>query len=102
MVCVWSMAICRSMDGRNGGVELRQHGANAVHGIDNVGARLAEDDHQHGRLAVGVSGVAEVFHRIDHVADVGDPHAGAVVIGDQQGLIVDGFEQSGRWRRPPT
>ena len=78
--------------GGNGGVNLRQHGADAVHGVDDVGARLAEDDDQHGRLAVGVAGVAHVFHGIDHVADIGDAHGGAVVIGDEQGLVVDGLE----------
>ena len=92
MVTVWSMATCRSMACGMDGLQLRQHGADAVHGVDDVGARLAEDDHQHGRLAVGVAGIAQVFHRIHRVADIGDAHGGAVVIGDHQRLVVDGLE----------
>ena len=74
MVTVWSMADLH-LDGlRNGGLELRQRRRDAVHGIDDVGAGLAEDDHQHRRLAVGVARIADIFDRIDDLADVGDAH----------------------------
>ena len=47
---------------------------------------------QHGRLAVGVAGVAQVFDGIHHVAHVGDAYGGAVVVGDEQRLVIDGVE----------
>ncbi len=60
-------ARCRLMDCGNGGVKLRQHGADAIHGVDDVGAGLPEDDDQDGGLAVGVTGVAQVFDGIDRL-----------------------------------
>ena len=56
MVTVWSIATLTSM-ARDRRLQLRQGGADAVHRLNDVGARLAEDNHQHGRLAVGVSRV---------------------------------------------
>ena len=67
MVTVWSIATRISMARGMAACKLRQSGANAVDGVDDVGAGLAEDDHQHRRLAVGVAGIAQVFHRIHRV-----------------------------------
>ena len=70
--------------GGNGGVNLRQHVADAIDGLDDVGARLAEDDDEDGGLAVGIAGVAQVFDGIDDFADIGEADGGAVAIGDEQ------------------
>ena len=77
---------------RNGGLELRKDGANAVHGVDDVGAGLAEDDDQHGGLAVRIAGIAKVFDGILRLADVGDPHRRSVAVGHHQRRIVAGLE----------
>ena len=42
----------------DGSMKLRQHGADAVDRVDDIGARLPEDDDQHGRFAVGITRVA--------------------------------------------
>ncbi len=77
---------------RDGGFQLRQSGADAVDGLNNVGAGLAEDDHQHGGLAVQITGLANVFHRIDRLAHIADAHGDAVAVGDHQRLVIDGFQ----------
>ena len=74
------------------GVQLRKGGADAVHGIDDIGAGLAENDHEHGGLAVQIAGLANVFHGIDGVADIADADGDAVSIGDHQRLVIDGVQ----------
>ena len=54
-----------SMAGGMAACSCGSSGADAIDGIDDVGAGLAEDDQEHGRLAVGIAGVADVFDRID-------------------------------------
>ena len=59
------------------GIDARSCGSSAVHavdGLDDVGVRLAVDDQQHRRLAVGRAGVAQVLHRVD---DLGRRRSGA-------------------------
>ncbi len=68
MVMVWSMATRRLMARGMEAFQLRQCLANAVDRVDNVRAGLPEHDHQHRWLAVGVAGVAQVFHRIHGLA----------------------------------
>ena len=70
-------------------MNLRQHGADTIDGIDDVGARLAEDDQQHGGFAVGIAGIAHVLNRIHGLTDVRDAHSHTVVISDQQRLVID-------------
>ena len=78
---------------RDGGLHARQHGAHAVDRVDDVRARLAEDDHHDRRFAVDVSSRADVFDRIFSCADVTDAHRCAVVIGDDQRLVIDRVHQ---------
>ena len=50
------------LDGvRNGGLELRQGGANAVHRLDNVRTGLPVDSDVHRGLAVGYSQIANIL-----------------------------------------
>ncbi len=77
---------------RDGRGKLGQRRADAVDGIDDVGARFAEDDHQHGRLSVHVPGLPDVLHRVQHAGDVLEPHRSAVAIGDDQRRIILGLE----------
>ena len=93
MVVVRSSTTARSMAG---GIEACNCGSereHPVHGVDDVGAGLAEDDDQHGRLAVDQPGVAQVLDRIAHLRDIGQTHRGAVVVGDDQRRIVGRLEQ---------
>src|SRR5258708_5621714 len=57
---------------RDGGLELRDNGADTVHGADDVGARLAEDDYQNRRFAVRIARGTEVFHGVLCTAHIGD------------------------------
>src|SRR5579859_1472837 len=59
---------------RHGGLERRKHGANAVHGINNVGVGLSEDDHQDGWLAVGIARIPNIFRSIPRFTDIGNAH----------------------------
>ena len=65
-------------------LQLRQRGVHASDDVEDIGAGLAEDDHEHGRLAVEQAGVADVLDGILHVGDVGQPNRAAVAIGDHQ------------------
>ncbi len=88
MVVVRSRTIGQIDGGRNGGLQLRQQGADAIDGLDDVGAGLAEDDDQDGRLAVGEAGGANVFHRIGDVGDIGQAHRAAVLVSHDQRSVI--------------
>ena len=60
--------------GRDRGLQLRQQRLDAVDRVDDVGAGLAIEDDQDGRLAVGEAGIAQILDRIDDIADVGQAH----------------------------
>jgi hypothetical protein len=63
--------------------------AHAVHGADDIGARLTVQHHQHGRLVVAREAeVAQVLDRIDDLADVGELDPRAVAIRDDQILVL--------------
>ena len=67
--------------------QLRLH---RIHRLDDVGARLADRMTSTERLAVGMAGVAQILDRIDHVADIRQPHRRAVAVGDHQRLVILG------------
>ena len=74
----------------NGGLDGGHFGADAVDGVNDVGAGLAEDDEQDGALAVQIAGGADVLHGIDDVGDVGEVDGGAFVVADDDGLEIFG------------
>ena len=55
---------------RDGLLQLRETGANAVHCLDNVRFRQLADHQQNRRLGVGHSGVAYVLHRVGDAGHV--------------------------------
>ena len=55
---------------------------------NDVGARLAEDDDRHGALAVQIAGGADVLHGVDHVGHVRQADGRAVVVADDERLVV--------------
>ena len=69
---------------RDRGAQVRQERAHPVDGVDDVGARLAEQDQHHGGIAVRESVVAQVLHRVRHLRDIAETHRGAVVIADDE------------------
>ncbi len=79
--------------------QLRQQRVDAVDGVDDVGAGLAVDDHQHRRLAVGEAGIAQVLDAVDDLADVGQADRRAVAVGDDQRAVFVRPWWPGRCRR---
>ena len=49
------------------------------------------------RLPSSVAGGADILRRVDDVGDIGEADGGAVVIADDQRLVVVGLRRSGRW-----
>src|ERR1700682_744581 len=66
----------------NRGAQLGQQRRDAVDHLDDVGVRLAVDDHEHRGLAVRHAVVAHVLDAVDHVSKVFQAHRGAVAVGD--------------------
>ena len=66
-------------------------GADAVVGLDDIGARLAEDDDRHRGDAIQVTRGANALGRILYVGYVGKVDGEPVVIADDQGLILIGL-----------
>ncbi len=71
-------------------LELGQQRLDAVDGVDDVGAGLAEQDHQHRAPAVGDALVAQILHRIVDFGDVGQAHRRAIAIGHDEVAILAG------------
>jgi len=80
------------VDRRGGrGLELRQQRVDAVDRLDDVGAGLAEDDQQHGGLAVRQADRPDVFDRVLDPRHVLEPHGLAVPVGDDHRHVVRGM-----------
>ncbi len=61
IVVVRSLISLSLTDGGIHRLELRQNGANPVHGLNDVGIRLLEEDDQHGAVGAGPAGDPRVF-----------------------------------------
>src|SRR5262249_14266224 len=79
--------------GRDRRDQARQLCLDLVDGLDDVGARLLEDDEEHAALAVGPGGLLHILRRGDGVADVLDAQRPAVAIGDDDVVPFLGVEQ---------
>ena len=79
--------------GGDRGVQLWQRSVNSIDRVDDVRARLAKDDDQDGRLAVDHPCRANIFDRVAHPCDIGKLDHGAVVVANDQRLVVLGLEQ---------
>ena len=75
--------------GQRGG-HARQLRLHRVDGLDDVGAGLAVENDQHRGLAVGEAGVAQIFDRIDDLADVGQLDRRIVAVGDDEVAVLGG------------
>ena len=90
---VRSIATVRVMAGEMEDCRIWQDRANAIHGVNNVGARLAENRDQDAGLAIGQADVANIGNRIEDVAYIADADRPTVVIGDDQRPVFVGFEK---------
>ena len=77
----------------NGGLELGQQAAYPIDGLDDIGRRLPVHYDQDRRLAIGETRVAQVFHRVPDLGDVGEMHRGAVAVGHDERAVLIGLEQ---------
>ena len=75
-----------SVDGRLA-VSCRQQRVDAIDDVDDVGAGLPLDVHQHGGLIVGPRAEARVLGAVDDLGDVGEPQRRAAAVGDDQVAI---------------
>src|SRR5208283_869216 len=75
---------------RDGGFDGGKFGADAIDGVNDVGAGLAKDNEHYGALAVEVSGGAHVLDGVDDVRDVGKANGGAFVVADDDGFEILG------------
>ncbi len=71
-------------------LQLRQTRADAVHRLDDVGFRQLADHQQDRRFGVGHPGVAHVLHRVGDVGHVAQAHRRAVVVVNDQRLVLAG------------
>ena len=69
-------------------LQLGQQGAHAVDGLDDVGAGLQRDQHDHRRLAVEQAQRVDVLHAVRDLGDVGQADRGAVAPGHDQAAVV--------------
>ena len=74
--------------GRQGGIELRQQLHDAVDYVDDVRARLTLHIHNHRRTLVHPGGLLHVFDTIDDIGDILHTDRRAVVISDDDRLVV--------------
>ena len=82
------MATIRLIGRRQRRLKLRQHRLHVVDRLDDVGAGLAEQDDENGRLAVRHAEIAHILDAVGDLGDVGQAHRRAVAIGDDQGRIL--------------
>ncbi len=68
-------------------LQLWQQLLDAVHDVDDIGARLPLDVDDHRRNLVHPGRLLDVLHIVDHVGDIGQMHRRSVAIGDDQRLI---------------
>src|SRR6185437_13698244 len=78
---------------RDRGAQRRQLGDHAVHGVEDVGAGLAEDGDGDGGLAIGAAVVAVVGGAVVDVGDILQTNGGAIAPGDDQGAVLAGGKE---------
>ena len=82
MVCVRSLRISTCIDGGMVAAQTRQLGLDAIDRLDDVGARLLEDDEEHAALALRPGRFLGVLGSGHGPADVAHAQRRAVAVGD--------------------
>ena len=93
IVCVRSLRTSTCSDARHRGAQARQRCLDLVDGVDDVGARLLEDDEEHAALAVGPRCLLGVLRASDRVPDVAHAQGRAVAVGDDDVVPVVGVDE---------
>ncbi|MNF85214.1 hypothetical protein D3C84_676020 [compost metagenome] len=79
--------------GRQHRLQRRQRGLDAVHGLDDVGARLAENHQVDARLRARPRLHVGIFRTINDFGDILEVNRGAVLVGNDQLAVFVGVEQ---------
>ena len=79
--------------GRQHRLQARQGGLDPVHGLDDIGARLARDHQVDPGLVAGPGLDIGVFRAIHHPGHVLQAHWRAVLVGHDQLAVLLGMEQ---------
>src|SRR5579862_1887463 len=79
--------------GGDGGFESRNGVTNAVDGFNDICAGLAINDDEDGRLAVDEARGTKILGGVLNVRDIGEFDRRAIVIADDEGHVVGGFEE---------
>ena len=79
--------------GRNRRDQPWQLRLDLVDGLDDVGARLFEDDQEHTALAIGPGRLLGIFGTRHRLADIADTQRRAIAIGDDDVVPGVGIEQ---------
>ena len=74
-------------------LELRQHAANPVHGLNHVGIRLLEEDDQHGAVGAGPAGDAYIFGAVEGPAKRAESNGRVAPLRQDQVLVALALEQ---------
>ena len=74
IVVVRSIITVKSIAGEIEALSCGSKRANTIHGVDDVGAGLPEDNDQHGGFAVRQTRIAQVLDGVLHVGDIGKPN----------------------------
>ena len=67
---------------RDHGAQLGEQRFDAVGGLDDVGAGLALNVQDDGRLLIHPAGHPHILHVVNHLADVANPHGRPVLVGE--------------------
>ena len=97
MVMVRSCATVRLIGGRNRSAQQGQHGFHAIHRVNDVRRRLAEQVQLNHRLSVDQSGVEDIHLAIDHGGHIGQTNRRVIVVGNNQRAHIPRREKAGHW-----
>src|SRR5208282_1082049 len=74
----------------NRGLDGRQFRANAIDGLNNIGAGLAKNDEQDRAFAIQIPCGANVLNRVDYLGDILKVNGSAVVVAHDDGFVIHG------------
>ncbi|MNS95252.1 hypothetical protein D3C72_1295010 [compost metagenome] len=89
-------AVDQHLDLHRGGqhrLQRRQRGLNAIHGLDDVGAWLAENHKVHARLRTRPRLNVGIFRTVDDFRDILEVNRCTVLVGNDQLAVFVGVEQ---------
>ena len=73
--------------------QMRQRGLDTFHGVDDVGARLFEDDQQDALLAVLPGAQILILWPVDRLADIAHPYRCPIAPGQNDIIVLRGLRK---------